>query len=269
MHSQRPSSERHCCGSAMLAMLAALISAIAAGGCSSYKVPGQAADFRAMGITKERVDELTDVGIAKRLERKPLAGFPTNIAVARVQGNGYRSQTAEGYGDGRYTIVTTRDVESEAAIKKLSSLPMVAGIASLNRLVVPKRIDTEEDLRNAAANVQADMLLIYTFDTTFETQDKIKPLGVITLGLFPDRVARVNSTASAALLDTRNGYIYGLAEGVGNKKNITNAWLTESTLDASRRDAEQQAFDQLVEHLATLWTDVAQRYGPERETVRR
>jgi len=253
----------------MLATLAALISAIAVGGCSSYMVPGQAADFRALGITKERVDELTDVGIAKRLERKPLAGFPANIAVAQVQGDRYRSQTSEGYGDGRYTIVTNSDVDSDAAFKKLSALPMIAGIAPLNRLVVPKRIDTEEDLRNAAANVQADMLLIYTFDTTFETQDKIRPLGVITLGLFPDRVARVNSTASAALLDTRNGYIYGLAEGTGKKQNITNAWWTKSTLDASRRDAEQQAFDQMAEKLATLWSDVAQRYGPERETARR
>src|SRR5690349_10543850 len=114
-------------------------------GChSAYSVPGSAADFRALGITDQQADDLTDVGFRERLERQPLAKFPAAVAVARLQGPSYCSYTSRGYGDGKYTLVTTRDVESPTAFDRLGSLPMVSGIAPLNRLVVPDRINTEK-----------------------------------------------------------------------------------------------------------------------------
>lgn len=180
------------------------------GGCgmhAAYSVPGPPADFRALGITQDEAEAQTDVLIARRPDRKPTARFPATIAVVRVQGAHYRSYTARGYGDGRFTVVTTRDVEPDNAFERLENLPLVAGVHPLNQLVMPQRLRSEEDLRAAAANVQADMLLIYTFDTQFETNTKIQPMGLLTLGLFPDRDVRVTCTASAALLDTRNGYV--------------------------------------------------------------
>jgi hypothetical protein len=245
-----------------LVLLLLAISPLVAPGCASYRTPGSRADFSAMGITPEEVNAQTDISIAKRLERKPLAGFPTHIAVVRVQGVGYCSETVRGHGEGRYTVVTTRDVEPENAFQRVANLPMVEGVATLNRLVLPPRLDTEEDLRKAAASVQADMLLLYTFDTAFETSTKVKPLGLVTLGLFPDRVTRVTSTASAALLDTRNGYVYGLAEGTSEKKQLSNAWNDEDALDESRRHAEREAFEKLVDAFSTTWRSVVARYGP-------
>ena len=244
---------------------ALMLAAFALSGCSStmkYYVPGEPADFRALGITQTEAEAQTDASIARRLDRKPLARFPTSIAVVRVQGSGYRSYTSVGRGDVRFTVVTTRDVESQEAFDQIASLPMIAEVAALNSLVTPDRLNTEQDLRGAAANLQADMLLIYTFDTQFETKTKVKPLGLLTLGLFPDRQASVNSTASAALLDTRNGYVYGLAEASGRESQITNAWNSEDAIDVSRRKAEQQAFDGLVGEVTSMWTRVVSRYGP-------
>lgn len=237
-------------------------------GCGSYRTPGSHADFRAMGITQEQADGQTDFSIARRLERKPLAGFPAHIAVVRVQGCDYYSPTARGYGNGRFTVVMTRDVESDSTVERLAALPMIAELGTLNRLVLPPRLDTDEDLRKAAASIQADMLLLYTFDTQFETNTKVKPLGLVTLGLFPDRVSRVMSTASAALIDTRNGYVYGLAEGTGEQEQVTNAWNTEDALDQARRRAEQQAFDSLVEAFEKTWHRVVARYGPPADKTR-
>lgn len=231
-------------------------------GCMSYRTPGAAADFHALGITPDEVAARTETSIAQRLSRKPLAGFPTNIAIARVQGPAYRSYTSRGYGEGRFTVVTARDVESDDAFKRISSMPMIAGVAPINRLVLPDRLENEESLRQAAASVQADMLLLYTFDTQFETSKKVAPMGLLTLGLFPDRVARVSSTASAALIDTRNGYVYGLAEATGKDDQLTNAWNNADAIDSSRRKAEQKAFDDLVTQLQTMWGGVVKRYGP-------
>lgn len=245
-----------------LMILTCAASMFATGCASSYRVPGAAADFRALGITQEEADSQTDVSIARRLERKPLARFPATIAVVRVQGAGYRSYTARGYGDGQYTIVTTRDVEGDDAFKRLAVLPMIAGLEPLNRLVIPAKLQDEQSLRAAAANVQADMLLLYTFDTAFETHKKIAPLGLLTLGLFPDRNAHVTSTAIAALVDTRNGYVYGLAEATGRQSQLTNAWNNEEAVDESRRKAEKQAFDGLMKEVELLWPRVAARFGP-------
>lgn len=235
------------------------------GGCgmkSAYSVPGAAADFRALGITPDEVEAQTDVSIARRLDRKPTARFPTSIAVVRVQGANYRSYTARGYGDGQFTIVTTRDVEPANAFDRLEELPMVAGVHSLNQLVMPRQVRSEEDLRGAAANVQADMLLIYTFDTQFETNKKIQPLGLVTLGLFPDRDVRVTCTASAALMDTRNGFVYDLAEATAQEKKLSNAWNNEDAIDTSRRKTEAAAFVSLVGEIEKKWQRVAGRYGP-------
>src|SRR5215468_120832 len=61
------------------------------GGCASYRVPGSAADFRALGITAQQADAMTDVSIREHLDRKPLARFPASMAILRLQGREYCS----------------------------------------------------------------------------------------------------------------------------------------------------------------------------------
>ncbi len=246
-----------------IASVASTFALVFIAGCaSSYSTPGARADFQALGITPEESLLLTDGDIQHAMDRKPLAHFPANIAVVRVQGSGYRSYTNDGYGSGRITVVTTRDVETDEQFARLHKLPMVSGIAPVGRLLLPERIDAERDLRAAAARLQADMVLLYTFDTRFDVDTPVEPLGLITLGLFPDRSARVNSTASAVLIDTRNGYVYGTAEGSAKDSRLANAWTSEDAADASRRAAETEAFDALVGQIETMWNGVVSSYGP-------
>jgi hypothetical protein len=242
---------------ALVALLAVWLS-----GCASYKVPGGPADLRAMGVSEAFVEQNTDAAIAERLALKPLAGFPTAIAVVRVQDRGYVSYTARGYGEGRYTVVTVRDVETDEDIERLEQLPMVRGIAPLNRLVLPTRLMDDSDLREGAAAVRADMLLIYTFDTTFQVKDEVPPLGILTLGLFPDDHARIASTVSAVLLDTRNGYVSRLLEATSRREKTTSGWTRDAVVDKARREAEAEAFEKLVGELETTWQRVVDEYGP-------
>ncbi len=70
-------------------------------GCSStYITPGA-------GV---QISTLAEADIAELMAREPVAEFPVNIAVVRVQAPGYYSHRSESYGIGRYSIVTTRDV---------------------------------------------------------------------------------------------------------------------------------------------------------------
>jgi hypothetical protein len=200
------------------------------------------------------------------MSRRPLASFPASVAVVRVQAPQYRSHSIQGTHDlGSMSVITIREVESDESFQRLRDLPMLDGIAPLNRMVLPARLESEQDLRHAAAMVRADMLLVYTFETTFDVESKIPPLGVITLGLFPEDQARVSSTASAALLDTRNGYVYGLAEGSSRDTLFTNAWSKATTVDEVRRRTESEAFDRLVGEFERVWLDVVSRYAGDAE----
>jgi len=232
-------------------------------GCaSSYHAPGRAADFRALGISPEAQKAGSTLGIQAAFDRKPLAGFPAGVAVVRIQEPNYRSETAQSWGNGAFSIVTTRDVESEDSITKLRKLPQVRGIATLGRLVTPGKLNSDEELRRAAASLQCDMLLVYTFDTTFHDRDLASPLSVITLGLAPTQATKVVTTASAVLLDTRNGYVYGLAEASATRNGLATAWNTKSSIDGDRQKTESEAFEKLVGSIETVWKGVVEEFGP-------
>jgi hypothetical protein len=232
----------------LLATLATL-----GGGCASYLVPGRAADLAALGLSAKTRAELTEGSIRELLERRALAAFPVNMAVVRVQCSGYRSETARGYGSGRYSVVLERDTETDGDFGKLEKLPDVRGLARLGRLLLPEHLQSNHELRRAAASLRAEMLLVYTLDTTFRVDDNAKPLTIVTLGLFPGRKTWVQTTASALLVDVRNGYLYGLAEATRKQDQTANAWTSKSTVDRARRKTESEAFSALVKEIEGMW----------------
>lgn len=235
------------------------------GGCASYATPGGPADLGVMGVRPQLAADRaaqTDITMQERFDRKPLARFPTSIAVARVQAPGYRSRTASSYGGGAYSVVTTRDVEKPEHVAKLSKLDMVKGVGPINRLLLPPTgFRSDQELREAAASMQADVLLIYTLDTNFYVRDMAKPLSVVSLGLSPNQQARVTTTASAVLMDTRNGYVYGLAEATDSHNRMASAWTNDDAIDAARLKTESAAFEKLVVELEKTWNGVVSRYA--------
>jgi hypothetical protein len=232
-------------------------------GCASYTPPGRAAEFSALGVSKE---QLTDSYIRTALDRHPLATLPASIAIVRVQQSEYHSNTAESFGHGNYSVVTTRDIEKPEQMERLAKLPMVRGIAPINRMLLSSDLMSDHELRSAAAELHADMLLIYTLDTTFNVQDQLLPLSIVTLGLSPNQQARVVCTASAILMDTRNGYVYGLAEATARQTQIADAWTSDAAVDATRMRTETEAFGKLVDEMGKTWTGVVQGLGPSAST---
>jgi len=229
-----------------LLMLACVIIALPTG-CASYTAPGRAADMSIFTPPTTRRDGRIVTGPA------PEARLPTNLGVARVQAPGYRSHTTTSWGHGGYSLVTTRDVETEADLDRLASMTQVADVAPINRLLVPYDLHSGDELRQAAAALHADLLLVYTIDTVFDTEDGAAPLTVISLGLFPTQMARVTSTASALMVDTRSGAVLAVAEGTAKTHQLANAWTSRAAVDQSRRRAERRALDDLLDALELSW----------------
>lgn len=202
-------------------------------------------------------DQLSDASVVRAIERRPLATLPAIIAYVRVQGPGYTSQTAQGWGTGAYSIVTQRDIDNEEqTFDALRKMPQVRGLAAINRLLLPQEMHSDLELRQAAAALHADMVLIYTLDTSFSVQDVAAPLSVVTLGLSPNQVAHVTCTASAVLLDTRNGYVYGIAEATDHQDQLASAWTSEAAVDQTRRRVESKAFAKLGDQFQQTWAGV-------------
>jgi hypothetical protein len=226
-------------------------------GCTAhYATPGRGAQLDLFGATAKKQEQGTDAGIASVLDKKPLASFPASLAVVRVQAPNYASLTARGWGAGQYTVLTTRDVERPEDVSRIRELDQVRGVAPLNRLVIPQVLNSDYELRAAAARMHADILLLYTIDTVFHQTDRTTPLTVVTLGATSNKRMRIISTASAALLDTRSGYVYGLAEGTKEHEELQNAYKTEEEIDRIRRDVERDAFTDLIGEVESAWKGV-------------
>lgn len=208
---------------------------------------------------------LAPASIAEGFAAKPAAGFPAGIAAVRVQGANYGNEALRRRGwqnenGGRFTVITTKEVETTAQVAQIAALPEVAGVVSLNRMLLPEKIEGDREIREAAARMQADLLFLYTFDTAFFDADAAKPLSVITLGLSPTRKITAVTTVSALLMDTRTGYIYSAYEVTERAATLSTSWGTRDTAEEARRGNERKAFGKLVDEFAASWPKLVQRH---------
>lgn len=228
------------------------------GACAThYVTPGA-------GVSLAAISE-KDEDIAEAFKREPAIVFPARLAVARVASAGYHTLTAQGYGYGAFSVVTVRDIESEDAVRRLASLPKVAGVAPLTRIMLPTNLQSTRELRQSAAQLRADAILIYTLDTNFRTEStQIGPLQTIALGMFDTENAIVTSTCSFAIIDVRTGFVYGTGETTATETKRSNMWATGDAADKARMAAETKAFEDGIAEVAKLWTSIVLEHATAR-----
>ena len=231
----------------LLLLKVAMVTLLGVSGCASYTTPGGPADLT--GIQSADIREL--------MSREAAARFPASLSFARVQSQDYESQTARTYGDGQYVVITNRELMSDASIEEMTRWPGVRGIAPMSRLLIPARLNSIDDLRTASASLKADVLIVFTLDTSFRVDGKsIGPLSVVSLGLMRDRETAVTTTASAVLIDVRTGFVYGVAEATASERQVTSAWSSANAADQGRLKTEREAFDGLLRELEKTWANV-------------
>jgi len=217
-----------------------------------YVTPGAGVDLNA----------ISEQSIKKRFETKPASPFPARIAIARIQQSGYYSHGNQSYGEGNFSVVTTRDVEDDVHFDKLASLQDVAGLTTLNRLLIPSNLRRIRDLRKAAASLHADMLFLYTLDTSFRVKGQsLGPLSIVTLGFLPNKEAYVTTTASAVVFDVRTEYVYGMVEQTHKTSHIASMWSTTQAIDNARIETEKESFNKLINEFSDVWSGILKEYN--------
>ena len=226
--------------------------ALGLGGCASYVTPGGGASIPA----------ITDADIGEALARQPAAEFPAQLIVARVQAPGYLSHSNRGYGKGSFSVVTTRDIETDQNFGELGELPGVAAVGPISRLLLPDQLNSVRDLRTAAAQLHGDIVLLYTIDTAFRTDTlQIGPLQAVSLGFFPNKQAYVTATCALAFIDVRTGFVYGVAESSATERQRSNYWSTEAAIENARAAAERAAFAAALVEAESAWASILAQYG--------
>ena len=216
-------------------------------GCASYTTPGGAV----------AINDLSTPEINRLMAQEPAANFPASIAVVQIQAPGYRSLDTTGYGQGRYSVVLDRNEATERALLQLNAMEGVADIGPLNRLLLPTQLDSVEALREAAARLRADMLLLYTFDTNFQVGDRrFRPLNTVALGFLNNKKITVSTTASAVIYDVRTEFIYGLAEATSADESAANVWSNARVVDELRVGTEREALMQLTDEIEKGWSKI-------------
>jgi hypothetical protein len=237
------------------------VAAVVLSGCGmKYVTPGAGAKLPALAETD--LSQLTDADIQKILDRRPVSPFPAIMGYVRLQSPGYRSYSFASYGRGRYSVVPTRDIEADEDFQRLGDLPMMGDVVPLGRALIPQKLDSHKQLRLSAAQLHADLLLVYTLDTAFRVKDHdIGPLGVITLGFLPNHEARITTTASAVLFDVRTAYVYGLVEATEYEEQMASAWTADEAVEEARKRAERRAFEKMLDEFTLTWKGTVEEYA--------
>jgi hypothetical protein len=236
----------------LVCLLAALL---LAGGCARHYIPPSGrADLGKLS---------KNASIRESFELKPTAGFPAGIVAVRVQTSGYENyhtrQSGGVFGRGSFSVVFAKEAGEPEQMERLTGLPDLGGIISLNRMLLPERLESEEAIREAAARLKADMVFLYTFDTKYYDDDQSVFLNVVSLGLSPTRKVNVLVNASALLVDTKTGFIYGAFEANEKRRLTSNVWESNETADRARQEAEAAAFKGMVDEFIKGWPAVVKR----------
>ncbi|MDT7041624.1 hypothetical protein [Candidatus Nitronereus thalassa] len=224
-------------------------------GCASYVTPGGGVEIAQLTTSPDRnINELMAI--------EPAAQFPASMVIARVQAPGYKNHRNESFGEGRFSVVTSHDVEQETDYQRIASMPMVKTAGPINRMLLPTQLDTIQSLRTAAARLRADILLLYTFDTTFHVgAQQFRPLNVIALGFLSNKEVTVSTTASAAFFDVRTEFLYGLAEATARESQHSSMWGSSDVVDDLRVATEGQAFHLLTTEIEKTWNGIVQTHA--------
>jgi len=195
--------------------------------------------------------KFTDSGVAKAWAARPAVRFPATIAAVRIQ-NCSTYQNNSGFS----VLPVIDDISNEESREIARQLSGVQTIAPLSSLLFTDNKASDLAIRSAAAKLHANVVLVYTLNTSTNTSDFIEPLTVLTLGLLPNRTYRVNAVVSAILMDTQTGFVYGTLEEKDSRTGLTMAWGSEDATTGAMRKAEKSAIKKLLKEFPAFWNNI-------------
>lgn len=219
------------------------------------------ADLSVAGLTDAERQRILRYRGAAPGDPAPSLRFPAVIAVAEVTGGYEYGHSGEARQPAAAFQVVTHDTfAKEKHLDALRRLPEVLAVRPLDHRIYGARALTASELRQAAHAQRADLLLLYTFDGVSQAETHLGGVALVTLGLLPTSTADAEATCHALLIDTRTGYLYGMAAARDDATQLANVWTEHEAADDTLRRAQRRAFEKLVDAFPRAWDEVRLRY---------
>ncbi len=239
-----------------LVTLAAVAAAtLAQTGCQSSYVNSPMAS----AMREKKKAEFSHALIARAYNAKPAIRFPATIGIApQDQSSQFqlRALDANGKLDSLGKLPQVRGVVNVSSLVLADSNSQIAGANGQSVAVWNK---SDVILREAAARLHADAVLLLKVENTVTDGKLFSPLSLFTLGMFPNDRSEVIATALAALVDTRTGYVYATLERSAGKTCLTHTW-DDSTRDKTVMLASRKAMEKLLGEFPAVWGAVVAKH---------
>jgi len=182
---------------------------------------------------------------------EPDLQFPARIGLARIE---------------RGKLISIPHDESEtwdALLKRLGPSfgefvpvsPLITAMVSQTSKRTPHTADVVNNIRRGSARQHLDYVLIYEVsDVSDQNRNALQLADLSILGLFvlPSRNIKVDSTATAMLIDVRNGYPYGSASAFAESNAVTTVIGSGGRKSKLKEKARNIAVDNLTDEVETF-----------------
>ena len=224
----------------------ALSAALALAGCAMVPQYTSGEDYLARYQTPTASAQSTgiDASVRQIAAVEPDLRFPARIGLARIE-------------SGRLVGVPADEARSwAAAVETLGTgfgdlipvSPLVANMVSSQR--GKNGVQAVDHIRKGAARQHLDYVITYEVtDSAGSDGNALRLADLTVLGLFvlPSRDLKAEATASAIMLDVRNGYPYLTGSTFADKKGISTVVGKGDRKDKMRSAARQAAVTQIAE----------------------
>jgi len=229
----------------LLLVTAALVFA----GCATTAQYTSGSDYLARSasspITTQSVG--TDAAVREIAAVEPDLRFPARIGLARIE----RGQLVGMPADEAQSWAENAEKLGSDFGQFIPVSPLIADMVSSQRH--PDHDSVVDHIRRGAARQHLDYVITYEVSNTSGSDGNALRLADLTiLGLFvlPSRDLKAEATASAILLDVRNGYPYLTGSTFADKKGISTVIGKEDRKDKLRNAARLTAVSQIAEEFA-------------------
>lgn len=235
--------------------LTVCLAAISLCACSAHTQLTSGHDYLARyAPTKSHVSSSIDQDVRNIAAVEPNLHFPARIGLARIERRSLTNIPAD-------ETASWTDLADELGPRYGEFVPVSPFIASMVR---PEDTDLRTDhvvadIRRASARQHLDYVLIYEVSQNASKKSNALSFADLTiLGMFvlPSRNMKVDSTASALLIDVRNGYPYGTATAFASKKKVTTAASSGSYRQSVRDKTNIKAVANLTIEVETMFEEL-------------
>jgi len=179
---------------------------------------------------------------------EPMLEFPARVGLARIHKYGQLTHTP--VDEARIW----QDLAERMGGEHVSFTPVSPVIAGMVSSELPKdqSRNTIAQIRAGAARQHLDYVLIYEItqkDDNSSNALRLADLSVLGLFVLPSRDVEVDITASAMLLDVRNGYPYGTASVFKTKKQVATMAGSSKRRDIIAEQLRTLAVSDLAEEV--------------------